>query len=165
MEFSEDNYEKFEDVPLIFIYFLIKNKEVVYVGQTTQGYSRIQAHTDKNFDSVYFIRCDEYDLDELESKYVIKYKPIYNKALPPNYFVKINSAVHEINRAITQQFGWLGKHITRKKLICICDKLGFELVDYDGEFYIGRYDLDNIKDGIIIYKMGAPISEIYDIGL
>lgn len=37
------------------IYFLIKNKEVVYVGQSTQNVLRPFSHKDKDFDTVKII--------------------------------------------------------------------------------------------------------------
>ena len=68
----------------IFVYFLLKNKEVVYVGQTTNGLNRIKQHfkeQKKDFDDYKIIKCSKKDLNELESFYIIKYKPKYNKSL------------------------------------------------------------------------------------
>ena len=62
-----------------FIYFLIKKNEVVYVGQTKVGLQRPLSHTDKDFDYIMIQYCDKSDLNEIESKYIVKYNPIYNK--------------------------------------------------------------------------------------
>lgn len=64
-----------------YIYFLIKNEEVVYVGQTSKGISKINQHLDnKDFDIVYVLRVeDKNELNKLKKFYVSKYKPIYNK--------------------------------------------------------------------------------------
>lgn len=62
-----------------FVYFLLKDNEVVYVGQTKVGISRPISHTDKDYDCIKIQYCDIDKLDEVESKYIIKYNPIYNK--------------------------------------------------------------------------------------
>lgn len=67
-----------------FIYFLIKQKEIVYVGQTINLLNRIKSHKkEKDFDSYAFVEVDEYDLDEMELAYIIEFKPELNKNLPP----------------------------------------------------------------------------------
>ena len=59
MKFEEGSYIDLTDIPKCFIYFLIDNEEVVYVGQTTKGLSRVEVHhKDKLFDRVYAILCD-----------------------------------------------------------------------------------------------------------
>ncbi len=52
------------------VYFLINKKQVVYVGQSTNVYARIVAHTDKEFDSFAFISCDPDQLNRIESLYI-----------------------------------------------------------------------------------------------
>lgn len=65
-----------------YIYFLIKNEEVVYVGQTSKGLCIIYQHLDnKVFDKVYLLKVeDKNDLNKLELFYIFKYKPLYNKS-------------------------------------------------------------------------------------
>lgn len=62
-----------------FVYFLLKNCEVVYVGQTKNGLARPLSHRDKDFDSIKIIYCEESMLDITEDTYIEKYKPRYNK--------------------------------------------------------------------------------------
>lgn len=62
------------------IYFLTKDNDVVYVGQTTRGATRPYEHTDKDYDKIYMKYCEKKDLDRLEDAYILKYRPIYNKA-------------------------------------------------------------------------------------
>jgi hypothetical protein len=64
-----------------FIYFLIKNEEVVYVGQTSKGVCKIYQHlANKDFDKVYTLWVrDKKELNKLKKFYILKYKPIYNK--------------------------------------------------------------------------------------
>ena len=68
-----------------YIYFLLKDNVVVYVGQTTQGVQRIFAHcNDKVFDSFNMIECSKKKLDETEAYYITKFNPKYNIQLPNN---------------------------------------------------------------------------------
>ena len=164
MKFDEEKYETFEDVPLCLIYFLIQDEEVVYVGQTTQGFSRIQAHKNKQFNKVNYIRCRVDELDELESKYIVKYNPLYNKVLPPNYFIKFSTAVSYINKAVFDRFKKYNK-FSKHKLSKICNTLNYDIINYNGELYIDPYIYYDIQEGIIIYALGGPVDEVYNIGI
>lgn len=59
------------------IYFLIRGKEVVYVGQSIEVHSRICKHK-KEFDSYAYIECDRKMLDRLESLYIHVLRPALN---------------------------------------------------------------------------------------
>ena len=63
------------------VYFLVKNKEVVYVGKSDRGMIRINEHsyTEKDFDSFYFVNCKLEKLKNMENYYILKYKPKYNR--------------------------------------------------------------------------------------
>jgi len=66
-----------------FIYFLIKNGEIVHVGQTHDKYMRISQHSrEKGFDSFYMLECAHEDLNELEYRYSMLYHPILNVETP-----------------------------------------------------------------------------------
>ena len=58
-----------------FIYFLLKQKEVVYVGQTTRGIARPLFHLSSNkvFDEIKIIYCEEKDLNDYECFFIEKY--------------------------------------------------------------------------------------------
>lgn len=60
------------------VYFLIKNKKIVYIGQSINIASRVTQHRDKDFDSVSYVSCDRSELDVLESLYILAYKPPLN---------------------------------------------------------------------------------------
>jgi len=63
------------------IYFLIKEEEIVYIGQSISISSRICSHSTsrlKDFDSYYFVNCFREELDELETKYIYKFMPRHN---------------------------------------------------------------------------------------
>lgn len=81
MKFEEQgNIITFQNLEECFVYFLLRDEEVVYVGQTSIGISRPFSHKDKYFTSVKLIPCDFDKLDETEDFYIGKYKPIYNKS-------------------------------------------------------------------------------------
>ena len=70
MLFEEKEYIEIKNINDVFIYFLIKNNEVVYVGQTQNGLIRpLQHKYNKVFDSIYIINCSKDELDILEDKY------------------------------------------------------------------------------------------------
>lgn len=82
MEFEENNIAiTIPQYPKNFIYFLIKNNIVVYVGQTTQGILRPFQHKDKDYDEIKIIACAKEMLDFLEDKYIEKYMPKYNQTM------------------------------------------------------------------------------------
>lgn len=61
------------------IYFLVFEKKVVYVGQSTNIFSRVYTHTQsKQFDSYVYIPCDRSILDKMESLYIHFLSPPLN---------------------------------------------------------------------------------------
>lgn len=71
------------------IYFLIMDEEIVYVGQSINGISRIFAHMkDKKFNSYYYISVESRLLDIVEECYIKIFQPIYNKSKNPRYGYK-----------------------------------------------------------------------------
>jgi hypothetical protein len=74
-----------EDTPNCGVYFLIREDEIVYVGQSKNCPSRIQTHINdkgKVFDSYTFIATHSDNLDFLESWYIYAFNPKYNKNAP-----------------------------------------------------------------------------------
>jgi hypothetical protein len=72
-----------------FIYFLINDGNLVYVGKSNKNIlARINSHIkDKDFDSAYYVAISSENLlDEYEKKYILKYKPKYNKHL---YYINV----------------------------------------------------------------------------
>lgn len=65
-----------------FIYFLLQDNQVVYIGKSTSLASRIIQHVNSNtktFDDVSVIECQQNEMDALEVKYINEYRPKYNK--------------------------------------------------------------------------------------
>lgn len=70
------------------IYFLVKNHEVVYVGQTWSIYARIAVHMkSKVFDKVAMFDVHPSEMNNVEAAYILKFNPIYNKVLPKSDFI------------------------------------------------------------------------------
>jgi hypothetical protein len=63
-----------------YIYFLIKDNKVVYIGQTyTLATKRPYAHNDKTYDKIMVYEVnDKSQLNSLESYLIYKYNPFYN---------------------------------------------------------------------------------------
>ena len=61
------------------IYFLVNNKKVVYVGQSTNILSRIVGHGDKIYKEIYYLICKQEELEILETHFIVSLNPEYNK--------------------------------------------------------------------------------------
>lgn len=64
------------------VYFLINHDEIVYVGESRNVYARLDNHVlseDKKFDRFYVIHCPGTFRKRLESLYIQRFTPIYNK--------------------------------------------------------------------------------------
>ena len=92
MKFEEKEDVTLEKYKNVFIYFLLKDDEVVYVGQTRKGTIRPFSHEEIQYDTAKLIYCEIDELDKLEDMYIKKYKPINNKAC--NYAMN-----YSLNRA------------------------------------------------------------------
>ena len=81
LETAIDVKELFPDD--IYIYFLIRNNEVVYVGQTTQLMMRIGYHTTcKTFDSINYFKVKAEMANLIEAMMRVKFVPPLNNAMP-----------------------------------------------------------------------------------
>ena len=61
------------------VYFLCKDDEVIYVGQSVSIHGRIQSHKQhKDFDRAYLLPIPESELDEIESAFIHFLKPPLN---------------------------------------------------------------------------------------
>lgn len=63
------------------IYFLFKDDDIVYIGQSVNIHQRVTTHKNnqqKDFDSYSYVLCDKEDLMMYETAYLIKFKPKYN---------------------------------------------------------------------------------------
>ena len=164
MKFEESEYIDLTDTPTMFIYFLIYNDDVVYVGQTKRGLARVYNHVhDKNFNKIYIIECDEDELDYMEDLYIFKYKPIYNKRPKLSCNFSLSRLVHKINNEYKN--GIFDYKVTKAKVKKMIKELNIEPREYDREFYISIEDYYKITACIEDYAKGAPVSEVFNIGI
>lgn len=86
--FNKESYERFDIRDIIlsdkdkYIYFLLKNEELVYIGKSNGNLlGRINSHIkNKDFDDVYLRAVnDAKSLDKYEKKWIEKYRPKLNK--------------------------------------------------------------------------------------
>lgn len=138
-----DEHENVITVPRyndVFIYFLIKSGEVVYVGQTKQGLTRPLSHRDKDFDEIKIMYCAENALDSLEDKYIQKYKPYYNKQ--SNYAMRWG--LQRVRNEIRKATGIENYNVTRlNKLLKELD-IKPEIDDFNGRHTISFDDYKTV---------------------
>ena len=145
MKFCEDEKSiitvpKYENC---FVYFLLKNNEVVYIGQTKNGITRPLSHKNKDFDTIKIKYCDEKELDITEDEYIKKYKPIYNKQL--NYAInwgleRVRNKVREYAEIPNYTIPRLRKLLNELKIVTQKDKYtGKEVITYDEYVSIIKY--------------------------
>lgn len=61
------------------VYFLIKDGEIMYVGETTNIFWRIASHLlVRQFDSFSYIPCKKERLRKLEARYIQEFQPVWN---------------------------------------------------------------------------------------
>lgn len=85
------------EIDIGFIYFLIKNNKVVYVGKSRENFgSRLSAHKEWfDFDSHAVLPIMRENIDEIEILYIEKYEPKYNKANNPKYSMNAANEKHK----------------------------------------------------------------------
>ena len=122
-----------------FIYFLIKDEVVVYVGQTQKGLIRPFAHQyDKEYDEIKIIYCEQKELDMLEDKYIKKYQPIYNKTVN----LAMNYSLHRARDKIRKMFNNNCFYLPELKKII--KKLNINIYQNNGISYITIDDFEKI---------------------
>lgn len=87
------------EVKMSFVYFLLRDGEVIYIGQTKKWLSRPFSHINKPFDEVRILECEPEDLDALEMQMIAKYKPTFNVGIK---YVNTTS-VNSVKKALLEQ--------------------------------------------------------------
>lgn len=60
-------------------YFLFWHRHIIYVGQTTDLWRRIEAHRSRiKFDRVLYVEATDGDLDRIERKFIRELRPLHN---------------------------------------------------------------------------------------
>lgn len=142
MKFEEDAI-KLDNIANSQIYFLLKNKEVVYIGQTRTN----QYKNDILYDEIYVINCSVDECDYLHDKYLKKYKPNYNTHM--NY--AINYSLARARNKIREKYN--NPSFTIKGLRALIKILEIELYLCDQQVCMNIDDYKKITD-YIDYKLG-----------
>lgn len=74
-----------------YIYYLIKDSKIIYIGKTKRPSDRMMNHYKKNvfnFDYIKIFICNIENIDKLEKELIEKYTPKYNKKYNPIYLNK-----------------------------------------------------------------------------
>lgn len=137
MKFKENNTETYPSIQEPIIYFLLDKEDVVYVGQSKSGMGRPYQHKDKVFDKISVLKCSEKVLDALETEYIKKYKPKYNKKIGNTHYslartkriIKKNTNIHDFNIYDLNK---------------ILKKLDILTYEFKGTDYITSLDFDKI---------------------
>lgn len=144
MKFEEENSIEIKKCNNVFVYFLLKNNIVVYVGQTKNGLLRPLSHKDKDYDTIKIIYCKENELDFLEDYYITKYNPIYNQM----YNVSMNYGLKRCKIKLNEYFknNYNGKKIGIPLIKKIINKLEIKIYSINGNSYIKTNDYEKILD-------------------
>lgn len=75
-----------------YVYFLIRNNKVVYVGQALCVDDRFKNHlkSDKEFDRISYCRVSKHEVNEVEAFYIHKFSPELNRMMPRNDTVNVS---------------------------------------------------------------------------
>lgn len=131
------------------VYFLIKNQEVIYVGQSKNGYNRPFQHN-KEQDCIKIIKCNVNNIDFLENYYIEKYNPKYNKQKHNfNFYLKMCRA----RKLLKERFPEHIDEISKLNINKIMNKNNMDFEYINGNKFIKRTDIDIISD--IIRKEGV----------
>jgi len=68
------------------VYMLVKNDEVIYVGQSRNLKSRVCSHVgnEADFDYIDFFDVDPFEANNVEADRIVRYNPKFNTTLPKN---------------------------------------------------------------------------------
>jgi len=159
MIFEEDSDLVLDATKNYLIYFLLKDKEVVYVGQTTQNVMRPFAHKDKIFDSVAIIYQaeDRENLNEVEEFFIKKYCPKYNKTFnAENYANEIITDVTEIETLKSFSKYFMTREQINERLkengLYVLSKKEYKLLQYQGFIVDNKLTLMDPKSLLKLMK-------------
>ena len=126
-----------------FIYFLLKDNVVVYVGQTKkQGLKRPLSHTNKDYDEIKIIYYETSKIDFMEDYFIKKYKPKYNKALNHNQNYSL-TRIRNILRELTKK-----QNMTIVAVKKYIKKFNIETYTINDKIYIDEYNYKKLTKKI-----------------
>lgn len=119
------------------IYFLTKENEVVYVGKTTKGIGGIPAHADKDYDEIKIVHNSEHTIDLEVDKYIVKYRPRYNRNIIYHALYSMMMARNKLRRELEST-------ITITQIKKIMKMFGIEPIELNGKRYLTVVDYEKI---------------------
>ena len=109
--------EKIKIERLCGIYYLLREDEIVYIGQSTNILFRVATHLNlgvKVFDSYMYELCTPQLLDKLELESIIKHKPLYNVSLPAcSEYTTMNA----VRKSHGVNLWTIKRHILKNKIV------------------------------------------------
>ncbi|GGI75025.1 hypothetical protein [Deinococcus wulumuqiensis] len=121
------------------IYFLLAQRQIVYVGQSINCHNRVRMHlADKDFDSYAVLPATPTDdLNTLEALYILRFRPGYNLALPTTLLL---ISAYSLKR----------KKVSRFLLRKLTDDGVLEPVVFQGVTYYWRAEIeDAVERGLL----------------
>lgn len=156
-----DFFTKNKDVILCGVYFLLDEDEIIYIGSSKHIVSRVYSHTssEKHFNQVRFISCDNESKEQLEAQLIIEHNPKYNLGLPgvEDYVTlnhclsqskaELNSLIKELPVEFMRNSRNYIKTVNYKRLIAAmvsaCDD---ELILMNNEMIMSKYKNTHKKE-------------------
>lgn len=127
-----------------FIYFLLKNNVVVYVGQTKkQGIKRPLSHNDKDYDEIKIIYYETNKIDYMEDYFIKKYKPKYNKVISYSQNYSLLRARNTLRKFINNN------NITIATVKKYIKKYNIETFKINEKFYIDIFNFKKLVNKIL----------------
>lgn len=68
-----------EDIKISCIYFIVKDGEILYIGQSKNFLVRFMAYKKANYDYIRIIPCKPENLLAYEKRWILRYMPKYNE--------------------------------------------------------------------------------------
>jgi hypothetical protein len=128
-----------------YVYFLIYDNEIVYVGKSNNPHTRMNLHINKfTFDRYYTIKCNNpQESEDLEKYYIKSIKPKYNITHNDDYIRPIKK---EIKETLNPTFEL---YVGKEKI----NILNNTYIKKNGIYYF------RINNELLINKIDAPIYE------
>jgi excinuclease UvrABC nuclease subunit len=135
-ELSVINIE--EDKSYIY-FFMSKDEEILYIGQTCNIHARIGSHISRKvipgIEKVKYFQVESCQADDIEASLIVKYDPPYNFNIPVNNrFMSLE--------VFKNKFGHKGKSLKIRKYLKL-----LRIKEFNG--YYDVYDLTKVHEAIV----------------
>jgi len=145
---TKEFINKYKNKDQACVYMLWSGSNVIYVGSTKYPSARIRSHQSsiKEFDSVSAHECNDDELLDLETKFIIKLKPKYNSSIPSSTeYVLMSKRRDEASLIAARLVGDLPVEIigTRKHYVSNNNYLGLmEVIQSSAKKYLDEINFN-----------------------